>query len=70
LNRSPYTLLKQVLDVATGRGAVLFPLAKAVGPLGKVVGIDISRQMVKEPHRNSPKKIFLGLSFNGWMQNT
>lgn len=39
---------QHVLDVATGRGAVLFPLAEAVGPLGKVVGIDISPQMLKE----------------------
>ncbi len=37
-----------VLDIATGRGAVLFPLADAVGPLGKVVGIDISQQMIAE----------------------
>ncbi len=39
---------QHVLDVATGRGAVLFPLADAVGPSGKVVGIDISQQMLKE----------------------
>lgn len=39
---------QQVLDVATGKGAVLFPLAEAIGPLGKVVGIDISQQMIKE----------------------
>ena len=38
----------QILDVATGRGAVLFPLVDAVGPKGKVVGIDISREMLKE----------------------
>lgn len=40
-----------VLDVATGRGAVLLPLAQAVGPLGRVVGIDISRQMLDETAR-------------------
>jgi len=37
-----------VLDVATGKGAVLFSLAEAVGPSGKVVGIDISQQMINE----------------------
>jgi ubiquinone/menaquinone biosynthesis C-methylase UbiE len=37
---------QHVLDIATGRGAVLFPLADAVGPLGKVVAIDISQQMI------------------------
>lgn len=41
-----------ILDVATGRGAVLFPLAQAVGPSGKVVGIDISRQMIKETSKD------------------
>lgn len=39
---------QHVLDIATGRGAVLFPLADAVGPLGKVVGIDISQQMIAQ----------------------
>jgi ubiquinone/menaquinone biosynthesis C-methylase UbiE len=38
----------QVLDVATGRGAVLFPAADAVGPGGHVTGIDLSAAMVRE----------------------
>lgn len=37
-----------VLDVATGKGAILFPLADAVGCKGKVTGIDISGEMIKE----------------------
>lgn len=37
-----------VLDVASGKGAVLFPLSKKVGDEGKVVGIDISMQMIQE----------------------
>lgn len=37
-----------VLDIATGKGAVLFPLAEKIGPLGRVVGIDISKQMLEE----------------------
>ncbi len=36
----------QALDVACGRGAVLFPLAAAIGPSGAVVGIDLSEGMV------------------------
>lgn len=44
---------QHVLDIATGRGAVLFPLADAVGPLGKVVGIDISQQMITETSREA-----------------
>lgn len=37
-----------VLDVATGRGAVLFPLAEAIGSSGHLIGIDISTQMLHE----------------------
>lgn len=38
----------RVLDVATGRGAVLFPAAKAVGAHGRVIGIDFAPTMVAE----------------------
>jgi ubiquinone/menaquinone biosynthesis C-methylase UbiE len=37
----------RVLDVATGRGAVLFPAADKVGPDGQVTGIDIAEGMVQ-----------------------
>jgi ubiquinone/menaquinone biosynthesis C-methylase UbiE len=47
---------QRILDVATGRGAVLFPLAKAVGPLGKVIGIDISPQMIRESTQEAKEK--------------
>jgi ubiquinone/menaquinone biosynthesis C-methylase UbiE len=40
----------RVLDVAAGRGAILFPAAERVGPQGHVVGIDMSEQMVQETH--------------------
>jgi ubiquinone/menaquinone biosynthesis C-methylase UbiE len=36
----------QVLDVATGTGAVLVPAAQLVGSRGRVVGIDISFRMI------------------------
>jgi ubiquinone/menaquinone biosynthesis C-methylase UbiE len=36
------------LDVATGRGAILFPLAQTIGAQGKVIGVDISPGMVEE----------------------
>lgn len=39
---------ERVLDVATGRGAVLFAAAEQVGPTGYVVGIDVAEQMVQE----------------------
>lgn len=37
-----------VLDVACGRGAVLFPVAERVGPGGKVIGIDLAEGMARE----------------------
>ncbi|HEY7127716.1 MAG TPA: methyltransferase domain-containing protein [Ktedonobacterales bacterium] len=37
-----------VLDVATGRGAALFPAAERVGPEGKVIGIDLAPAMIQE----------------------
>ena len=39
---------ERVLDVATGRGAALFPAARRVGGSGQVVGIDIAQGMVDE----------------------
>ncbi len=37
----------RVLDIAAGRGAILFPAAEQVGPDGKVTGIALSEPMVK-----------------------
>jgi ubiquinone/menaquinone biosynthesis C-methylase UbiE len=39
------------LDVGCGRGAVLLPAAEAVGPTGRVTGIDISSGMVEQARR-------------------
>ncbi len=38
----------RVLDVATGRGALLFAAAQRVGPTGRVIGIDLAPQMIAE----------------------
>lgn len=38
----------KVLDIATGRGAVLKEVSQKVGPQGHVIGIDISPQMIHE----------------------
>ncbi|HST65426.1 MAG TPA: class I SAM-dependent methyltransferase [Mycobacteriales bacterium] len=38
---------ERALDIGCGRGAVLFPLADAVGPAGRVTGIDLSAAMVE-----------------------
>src|SRR2546428_13136728 len=37
----------RVLDVATGRGAVLFAAAERVGPTGYVLGVDLAEGMVR-----------------------
>jgi O-methyltransferase / aklanonic acid methyltransferase len=38
----------KILDVACGRGAVLFPAAERVGPGGHVIGIDLADGMARE----------------------
>ena len=42
---------ENVLDVATGRGAALFPAARSVGKNGHVVGTDLSETMVEETRK-------------------
>ncbi len=37
----------KILDVATGRGAALFPAAERIGPTGVAVGIDLAAGMVE-----------------------
>ena len=41
----------RVLDVGTGKGAVLVPAAQRVGAAGRVVGIDLSSAMLAEAER-------------------
>jgi ubiquinone/menaquinone biosynthesis C-methylase UbiE len=38
---------ERVLDLGCGRGAVLFPAAARVGPMGHVLGIDLAEGMVR-----------------------
>jgi ubiquinone/menaquinone biosynthesis C-methylase UbiE len=45
-----------VLDVACGRGAVLFPAAQRVGVHGKIIGIDLAQGMVDETHLEIQKR--------------
>lgn len=61
----PVAINTHVLDVASGKGAVLFPLAEKVGHSGKVVGIDISSQMIKETSSIAKK---LGLDWINLLQ--
>lgn len=41
-----------VLDVASGRGASLIPAAEAVGPAGRVLGVDLAPTMVERLRRD------------------
>lgn len=44
---------QRVLDVACGTGLVALEAARAVGPVGNVVGVDISDQMVEAARRRA-----------------
>jgi ubiquinone/menaquinone biosynthesis C-methylase UbiE len=46
----------RALDIACGRGAVLFPLASAVGPQGQAVGVDLSPIMVQETAQDAQRR--------------
>ena len=43
---------ERALDIGCGRGAALFPLAEAVGPSGRVTGIDLAPGMVEATRRD------------------
>jgi SAM-dependent methyltransferase len=51
-----------VLDVAAGRGAVLFPAAEAVGLPGQVFGIDLSPSMVEQTNREIEQRALSNVS--------
>jgi ubiquinone/menaquinone biosynthesis C-methylase UbiE len=44
---------EQVLDIACGTGLVTFAAASAVGPTGRVLGVDISGQMIESACRRA-----------------
>jgi len=46
----------RVLDIATGKGAVLLPAARCVGSEGHVTGIDISNGILQEGERAALKE--------------
>lgn len=49
----------RVLDIGTGRGAVLLPAVESVGPAGSVIGIDLSEEMVQAT-RHDARRLGLG----------
>jgi ubiquinone/menaquinone biosynthesis C-methylase UbiE len=47
---------QRVLDVATGRGAVLLPAAELVGERGEVVGVDLAEGMVQATNEEAVRR--------------
>jgi ubiquinone/menaquinone biosynthesis C-methylase UbiE len=47
---------QRVLDVATGRGAVLFPAAERVGEAGEAVGVDLAERMAQATHEEAARR--------------
>ena len=51
LSRCPLRVAHVCWNIATGKGAVLLPAARRVGPKGQVTGIDLSGELLKEAER-------------------
>ena len=47
---------QRVLDVGTGRGAVLFPAVERVGSAGEVVGVDLAEGMVRAANEEAERR--------------
>src|SRR5205085_2265439 len=43
-----------VLDLGSGTGKICFIAAQVVGPTGKVIGVDLTDQMLEVARRNAP----------------
>jgi ubiquinone/menaquinone biosynthesis C-methylase UbiE len=50
----------RVLDVASGRGAVIFPCAARVGRTGAVIGVDLAEQMVLATNAEAMQRGLVG----------
>ncbi len=47
---------ESILDVATGTGHLALAAAQAVGPSGKVTGLDLTREMLEQAKRKAEAK--------------
>jgi ubiquinone/menaquinone biosynthesis C-methylase UbiE len=54
---------KRVLDIACGTGLVSFAAARAVGPHGQVLGVDLSGRMVRSAQRRASQMNLSNCSF-------
>jgi ubiquinone/menaquinone biosynthesis C-methylase UbiE len=55
----------RVLDVATGRGAVLFAATERAGERGRVIGVDLARRWLLS-HRLTYRHAGLRMPKSGW----
>jgi ubiquinone/menaquinone biosynthesis C-methylase UbiE len=46
----------RVLDIASGRGAVLFPCSEQIAPGGEVIGIDFADEMVRVANEDAARR--------------
>ncbi len=60
---------QRVLDVASGRGAVLFPCVERVGQTGEVVGVDLADEMVRATNVEASQR-GISAGCKSWMQST
>ena len=63
LERSGLSSGQSVLDLGTGTGAVAIAAAVLVGTTGKVVGVDISKQMLDLAQAAAARKALVNVSF-------
>ena len=52
-----------VLDLGSGAGFDAFLAARAVGPSGKVIGVDMTAEMIEKARRNKPAAGFENVEF-------
>lgn len=52
-----------VLDLGSGAGFDAFLAAKKVGPTGKVIGVDMTDEMLKKARKNAQKGGFINVEF-------
>jgi ubiquinone/menaquinone biosynthesis C-methylase UbiE len=63
VERVPLEQGARVLDVATGTGAALLPVARRLGPGGHVTGIDLSTGMLREAERAARAEGLINVDF-------
>lgn len=54
---------EKVLDISCGTGLVTFPIAEAIGPKGRVTGVDLSEKMIEKATVAAKEDGFSNVSF-------